>query len=150
MWPLWLSDFMRRLCKFFIKSETLCNIQISSPTNACSPRGWQVLHQRWILWNMWHVRLCQAWIRLSTLVLKTSPEVQNRVSVTPPKGLLSSSKFLKNCARAFLCCHCNTRWSHLLPHHSSDSNPGTDYIANHDYIIFSSWIWSFLWYKSII
>ena len=71
------------------------------------------------------------------------------VSVTSPKGLMSSKIFFKNCAKAFLCRHCNTRWSHLLPDHSSDSNPGTDYIANHGYIIFS-WIWSFLWYKSKI
>ena len=39
------------------------------------PRGWQVLHQRRILGNIQHILLCQAQIRLSTLVLKPRGDI---------------------------------------------------------------------------
>ena len=38
-------------------------------------RGQQVLHQRWISWNIHHIHLCQVQIRLPILVLKPTGNI---------------------------------------------------------------------------
>ena len=59
-------------------------------------RGWHLLHQRWILWNVHHVCLCQVQIKLSTLALKPRGGLTrnpNRGISGPIKEHVSTKKF---------------------------------------------------------
>ena len=94
MWEVAQSNMTSYLC---------CKMSVGKVTghHAGNPKVGKVLHQRWISGNVHHIFLCQVQIRLPTLALKHTGEVnrshqshQNRVSV-PHKRTCVYQKYFK-------------------------------------------------------
>ena len=72
-----IETAMREVSRWNLASYFCWNMHVGNNDwlSCWLSRGQQVSHQRWILGNIHHVCLCQAWKRLPTLALKPRRDV---------------------------------------------------------------------------